>query len=1259
MAQIKSYVDLESYDEITSFTGADAERVVRSYVVTEESGNLAAQIVTDLTAPRGSVPTIQFISGRRGSGKSHLLAFVRALISHRALRSVPQHAPLQRALSQPGNKTLIPVEISFAGGDEQSSFEAALRHAINSALVEGAAFDDQRWQQAVERGLIFEQTLSGLPLDAELVLFLDGLSSRWRTAPDLIEADAQWLKLILPQAGSLPLRVIIALEAQDYPARLEKYGLSAEPRSATVREVSPAVLRGVIARSVLRKKPAATRKLSELYQQLKRNLPAFTWSENEFIDYYPVHPALDTLSPALRLYSRNFSLPGFAATAASRALNRPELSLVAVDEVFDRYEYELRKAEAAAAVFALYDHINAEGLNQLTGEDRLWAKMLAKALSLFLLTEQPVNARMLADSTLLAEGSSASESGYERAARILSHFESGAPENITLEGTGLDRAWQFQAAPAPIPLREQLTAATSELAADDPRLAGLLINIGARVFADWNLNHAADNSHDFAGTELIDSLPPASAFREVMWRGTARPGQISLTPAEPVKSASAHHANAENLLNGSEQSHHGAHAENGAEWRLLIVPFNNGMAFDAPAGNLLDLRWHPGVAMDEAALQPLRLLLALHERKVRQKTAEEADSNSAGQSPRRARTTASSPDDPAEIAAITAQLHTQIKALFAELYLARGTFVDHTGPRPMAFEEQQSFGFAELLNREIRTTLDHYYPDHPHFEDGFNNEHVSELLTGLFASSASSHEQTRELAAKFAAPLGLVSESRGKYRLNVFNEAANLPPFIHALVTLVEIHADAEGRSDVPLLKVVRLLGVSPYGLQLAAQHLILVAFISSGVYELVDEATGKRLTKSNLHLGFEPARFTTLRRVATTDYPLEILHSWSKCLTGRSELPPMVSPDARQTVRDALAEWLERWREQNLRERFEEVPADLMTMSTWHTVHMSIRRQERAAAIVESLLEDALTIETGLSRILDLFGLDMAALEQTGLKMQALAGFLDWLPTFINLRNYLLAAETTGEEKIDSEWEQLNARLREPHELLMPEARLQLEQSFDDFREMYCGFYAQAHESHVGLRAYREMVESFYASEDWRTFKLLTQMKLDGRAFESDARMLTELIDKTRCELPINEVLQRQPHCGCSFRLNRRLHLGSVLDAFRSMTKSAVTYYSEEMWRRREELRRFVRACPHAPTAAAVADFVAGCEAGLVVSLSQEVISFLNEHLPDPPLIAVLPELPRFDDGSFTREQLRDNLIRWVDSLPQETGLLFRVERA
>src|SRR2546423_4368099 len=126
MAQIKSYVDLENYDEITAFAGADAGRVARSYVVTEESGQTATRIITDLAAPRGSAPSIHLISGKRGSGKSHLLAFLRSLVSVRSLRAIHQNPQLQNALYQLTNKTQVTIELSFPVG-EQPAFESVLR----------------------------------------------------------------------------------------------------------------------------------------------------------------------------------------------------------------------------------------------------------------------------------------------------------------------------------------------------------------------------------------------------------------------------------------------------------------------------------------------------------------------------------------------------------------------------------------------------------------------------------------------------------------------------------------------------------------------------------------------------------------------------------------------------------------------------------------------------------------------------------------------------------------------------------------------------------------------------------------------------------------------------------------------------------------------------------------------------------------------------------------------------------------------------
>jgi hypothetical protein len=278
---------------------------------------------------------------------------------------------------------------------------------------------------------------------------------------------------------------------------------------------------------------------------------------------------------------------------------------------------------------------------------------------------------------------------------------------------------------------------------------------------------------------------------------------------------------------------------------------------------------------------------------------------------------------------------------------------------------------------------------------------------------------------------------------------------------------------------------------------------------------------------------------------------------------------------------------------------------------------------------------------------------------MRLLSAFLDHLPALTSIGDYVLAAEPTGEAQIERARQRLTLGLRESHKLLQPEARHELEAQFEDFHKRYRDFYIAAHETQVGAPAHRDLIESFYASPEWRQFKLLAQLNLDGRAFEQDAQALVSLIQETRCELPIAELLQRQPHCCCSFRLNRRLHLGSLLDALKALTTAALTYYCHALWRRRDSLGAAVRARGEEPIARATEDFLAACGDGRLDGLTPEMVSALNQCLPEPAIPLALPALPRLDGASYTKEELRQRLTEWLESLPEHDGLRFRVERA
>ena len=1238
MLQIKAYVDLSHYDEITTFAGVEAERVVQSYLVTGESGGIAARIIENLAAPLSTSSAIQIISGQRGTGKSHLLSFLRAIIGVKSLRTAHSDARLTSALRLLADRSPVALELNFAGNTQQA-FESTLRTALSGALGKANDFNDERWSQAVATERIFEQVISALPLDAQLVLFIDNLSSRWRTTPSVIEADLKWLTLLAQQAGSLPLRAVIALDESDFESRNSELhhtrGETLMPSSplrvpplnaAPVHYLSPGNLHEIIAQHLLRKTPKQINELHALYQQLKGRLPHFGWPEDEFVAYYPVHPALNRLAPMIRAHSRSFSLPGFIASSAARALNRPSLSLVVLDEVFDRYEYELRKDEALAAAFAFYDELASKAVTSLPVMDRLWAKMLAKSLFLFSLTPHPVSVITLADSQLLCE-EGGGENGYERAARILTHFEQTCSAAIEAEGDGFDRSYLLASARATVALEHKLAELAREIDTHDPRLAELLVTIGGQVFPDWQLGSGATEG------ARLPSIP-----YEVAWRGTLRRGELCFDGAEEAEAGlvarlALDSESEDDLLGLASERQMDLAARSGDDWRLAIVPFNCDLDLEAPSASTLALRWRGGLLYGEAALQPLKMLLALKSHAETQSYNRE------------------------EVERITAELHRQIVALFTDLYLERGSLVDHRGPQPIPPACREAQTFTEFLNAALDATLTSCFPDHPRFESTLTEAHVAPLVVGLFANSTS-NEQMHELAARFAAPLGLVSEVDGAYRLNIFSDQAVSQPFVHRLLTLLDKHTESSGQAIAPLKEVDRALSGAPCGLLPPARHLILGALVAGGLIELVNETTGERLAGANLHLGFPIARFNALHRVAPMDHPMEVLTAWANQLTERADLPAPATAEARRRVRAALSDWLTRWRKENLAARFEELPLELLTMSTWQAAGMSKRRFERAAAIIEAVLKEHVALEAGLSRIVDVFNLDPSVLDYARAELQLLREFLEWLPSFNAIKNYLLTAEITGVEEIDSARQQLIDALRGSRKLLEADHQHTLQAEFEAFRQRYTDFYAAAHETSVGSAAHRDLIRSFYAGPEWERFKLLMWLRIDGSKFESETEALVNLARDTRCDLPITEILQQQPHCCCSFRLNRRMHLGSLLDALKAVVSATDAYYGRTLWRHRDELLERLRARDDERLTRTVENFLAGCAEGRLDDLTPEIVVALNQCLPEPIETAVVPVLPQFGQGSYTKEELREQITQWLDSLPEQDGLRFRVER-
>src|SRR5205085_2104309 len=131
---------------------------------------------------------------------------------------------------------------------------------------------------------------------------------------------------------------------------------------------------------VLRKRPQVGDTLREIYQHLRTTVYDFNWSQSRFAALYPVHPLVAESAPGVRLYVPAFSFLSFAAAAAARATQRPALSLVLLDEVFDATEPELRKSVELSAAFETYDYLTESCIAQLPVMQRYQARLILKSL---------------------------------------------------------------------------------------------------------------------------------------------------------------------------------------------------------------------------------------------------------------------------------------------------------------------------------------------------------------------------------------------------------------------------------------------------------------------------------------------------------------------------------------------------------------------------------------------------------------------------------------------------------------------------------------------------------------------------------------------------------------------------------------------------------------------------------------------------------------------------------------------------------------
>lgn len=1113
--KIKDFVQPQAFDEVQNYTN-DPARALSAYRFTDATSDLLGRwldALADLPRNRGAA---RALAGLRGVGKSHTLAAFAALTGFPDLRPTVTDAHVAASAGRLLNRRYKLAQV-------ERGTRATLMDELCAAFAAAFGGTEVEWKDDPRRMLALAVSMS----DGPLVLVIDtalGRESRVR------RDDGPLLSELAEAAQQLTAFIALALDDDIEGADGANVALSG---AFQIDYLDSEHLYRIADLYLFRKTPQARASLHDFYNKLRAAVPGFNWNELRFTELYPVHPLVAEIAHAVRLYAPKFAFLPFAAEAVARATNRPALSLVLLDEVFDRTEHDLRKSEDLKKSFVAYDHLVTHAINSLPVMQRLHAKLILKGLFIISLDGRGASAREIGAAMLLYDQAQP-QVIINQIETTLALFAQTAPQgafeaSAEDDGGGDELRYRFNVGRGAA-FESALAEATERLVVDDAALSALLRTAARARFTDWPLASDDENQPDAADFDLV-------------WRGTPRRGRLLWGNNRPTDQQTA-----------------GAEPAEAYDWELQVLPLGieaeqatarpvNGGAHVSleRKASLTPVIWRPAhLSVEET--ESLRRLIALRSGDALldeyRETASAAERHYAQQAER----------------------------IWTRLYLNDGTLLMGTNSRhAFTGEACAASTLADALEVMLASQIGMRYPQHPVFSRTLEETEVAQLVGGLFGGANQAEAKVQELARLFAEPLGLASLRGELYTLEVGDQALK-QPWVREVIAMTD---DADGEV-VPLLTIHERLRREPYGLLREAQHLILAALVAQRRIELVTN-TGDRITHRTLDRTLRWNEISGVARAATLIHSAIQLTAWAGLLTDQPKLASIANPEARKAVRGALSAWLDEWRGRRLLAKFDALPDEGLTISAWELAGAVRKSFESAAESIEALFADHITLEEALHRIADAFGDSEENFTHRQKQLAQLTSYTEGLIEREVARTYLSLAEPTTEEEIESARRELLMLADDVHTLFDEDSCERFNLLWYEFHSRYIEHYSAAHAlASSASSVNQQSVEALMRGDEWREFEALSQLSIVNRAYWARAVNLIDRARQTRCQLPVRQLLVERPACDCSFRLAHNVSPQLVMLSLADIVRHGCAAHRHTLALWREPLAHALGALTH-----------------------------------------------------------------------------------
>ncbi len=674
--KVRDIVEVRSFTTLHDYSSA-AELTVEGYHFTDTTADLMSVWLDVIAGIKGGHGAALAMAGFRGVGKSHFLATFGALLSRPELRVKVSDNHVRACAENLSRRPYTVINVKRGSN-------VSLLAELKIAVAEIVAVAEHSLSDSLNDLFLLASEKGG---DLPLIILIDTAAGR---DSHVARDDGAVLGEIAETASNQNIFVGIALDDDIAGAD----GVNASiTRTFAIHYLDQEHLYKIVETGIFPKHDGMRSVLHDVYEFYRESLPGFPWSEPRFTSLYPLHPAIMEIAPFIRLYLRDFALLGFAAEAGVRIMGRPANSLIALDEVFDNVEKELRKVGDLSEIFASFDTIERKIIAKIPVMNRLRAKLVLKGLLLASLDGGGASASDLCASLLILD-----DAGPDKTVKdieeILKKCETEFPDMISVDKRENGETVFGFALKGKDDLNSTLTEAIREVSIDVTPV--ILRRLTTEKFSDLK----SDDTNAF----------PADC--SVLWRGSTRRGRI-------VWDASANGESRDKLQSSNALT----------DWTIVV---NSGPTQIDGENAAFQIEWRLAKLRPDEIDVLRRYHVLLTNNDVRERFNDYLSASLQSHS-------------------------IAVEKIWKRALFEEGVLVINGREYCFGDDALASHAISQLFTITLEPAFDAAYPHHPYFTRPLGNRETATLIGDFFGGGRPNSPDVQELAEVFLLPLGLVS----------------------------------------------------------------------------------------------------------------------------------------------------------------------------------------------------------------------------------------------------------------------------------------------------------------------------------------------------------------------------------------------------------------------------------------------------------------------------------------------------------------------